>query len=641
MAKRRSRPIATAKPAQPLALVQQGEAISRAIVAFPAGVGALTWGQRFDILDAWAAVLDGLYAHLPLKRAMYGFDPIRALEHLRSQVPELSDLQFHRQLTSLINRLRDAHTQYTGPKTLASTVATLPFLVEAYGPADNPSYVVTKVTASRVDDPEFVPGVVLEWWNGVPFDRAVDLHADVETGGRPDARRARALESMTFRALGYAPPPDEEWVILGYRTEANQSREVRFEWRIVNPERSPNAGVSQATRVRRAINPAAEAIRRAKKLMFNAELWQQERALSPGLQRKASGVTGFEDFLSSRTIDTAHGSMGYLRIWSFDVDNDQDFIDAAIRLLAKLPDRGLIIDLRDNPGGFIWAAERMLQLFTASRISPTKFALRATPLTAAIAGAAFNASELGPWAASLAGAAATGEPYSSHLPITTIEQCNDVGQVYGGPVVIIVDANTYSSGDLFTAGIVDNRIGPVVCIGNATGAGGANVWSSDDVQSAMMAAKVRLPDLPAGTTFTLAVRRAVRSGEADGVLIEDNGIAGQSYAMTRADVLNSNHDLIAHCAELIASQPWTRMKVDVRDQHLTVETIGLDRLDLFADGHPAGPSTVVKRDGVRTLRVSRDVTTGEVIGYAGASVKQRRRFVVQRQSRAVARSRRR
>ena len=52
-----------------------------------------------------------------------------------------------------------------------------------------------------------------------------------------------------------------------------------------------------------------------------------------------------------------------------------------------LPDRGLIIDLRDNPGGFIWAAERMLQLFTPSQVTPTKFALRATPLTTEMAAA--------------------------------------------------------------------------------------------------------------------------------------------------------------------------------------------------------------------------------------------------------------
>jgi len=595
----------------------------------------LTWAQRFDILDAWVAVLDGLYAHLPLKRALYGFDPIRAIEHLRQQVPTLTDLQFHRELTGLINHLRDAHTQYTGPKRLANAVATLPFLVEAYGPADSPSYVVTKVTRSQVADASFEPGVTLEWWNGVPFDRAVDLHAEVETGGRPDARRARAVESLTFRALGYAPPPDEHWVVVGYRDLKGQPREIRLDWRVVDPDRSANASVSRTSRARRGINPAAEAVRRAKKLMFNGELWLQEQRrnalVAPVTKRprksvraaKGAVATGYEDFLTADV--TPDGRYGYLRIWSFDVDDDQGFLEAAIALLKDLPDRGLIIDLRDNPGGFIWAAERMLQLFTPNRILPTKFALRATPLTVAMASAAFNQSELGPWAGSLTDASLTGEPYSSHLPITSVEQCNDLGQYYGGPIVVIVDANTYSSGDLFTAGVVDNRIGPVVCIGNATGAGGANVWSSDDVQSALLAAGQRLPSLPDGASFTLAVRRAVRSGDADGMLIEDGGISGQTYNMTQTDVLSHNEDLLTHCGTLLAAQPWTRMEVRARGRSLQVTTAGLDRLDVYHDGHPARPTIEVKRSGTRKIEVP-EASGVEILGYAGNVLSQRRRL---------------
>ena len=132
----------------------------------PAGVGQMSWGERLSVLDAWVQVLDGAYAHLPLKRALYGYDPIRAIEHLRQQVPALNDLQFHRELATLINRLRDAHTQYKGPKSLEGVVASLPFLVEAYGPADRPTYVVSKVNEEAVGDKRLCPGSVagmVEW----------------------------------------------------------------------------------------------------------------------------------------------------------------------------------------------------------------------------------------------------------------------------------------------------------------------------------------------------------------------------------------------------------------------------------------------------------------------------------------------
>ena len=131
----RARRVRPTRPKRPTsAQRQRGTLLSTAVRAFPSA--PLSWGERLDILDAWAQVLDGVYAHLPLKRSLYGFDVLRAIEHLRQQVPSLSDLQFHRELTLLINRLRDAHTQYLGPKRLHDAVAALPFLVEVYGPPD-------------------------------------------------------------------------------------------------------------------------------------------------------------------------------------------------------------------------------------------------------------------------------------------------------------------------------------------------------------------------------------------------------------------------------------------------------------------------------------------------------------------------
>jgi hypothetical protein len=64
------------------------------------------------------------------------------------------------------------------------------------------------------------------------------------------------------------------------------------------------------------------------------------------------------------------------------------------RLLALLPQTGLVVDLRGNPGGLVWAAERMLQLFTDTPIAPTRFSLVASPLTREMANSPFNRLEL-------------------------------------------------------------------------------------------------------------------------------------------------------------------------------------------------------------------------------------------------------
>lgn len=593
-------------------------------------VAKLSWAERLDVLDGLMLVLDQLYVHLPLKRALYGFDVIRALMSLRQQLTQIDDTQFHRALTSIIARLRDAHTQYQGPWTQKNIVASLPFLIESYGPLDDTTYIVSKVDRRAVKDKHFREAVEITHWNGIPFSRAVDLHGEVETGGRLDSRRARSLESLTFRALEYRPPPNEEWVDIDYIDLERQKRSVRLNWEIFDPDLAPNAERDAlATRFKRSIHLGAEAVRRAKKFRFNHALWQAEKRVVQFRAGKQRIAAEFADFLTASIVTTSKGKYGYLRIWSFNVEDDQSFIDAVSTLVQDLPERGLIIDIRGNPGGLIWAAERLLQIFTPHPVTPTKFALRATATTAAMARAVFNRDDLGPWSESLDSAENTGEPYSSHIPITPPEECNNIGQRYGGPVVVIADANTYSSGDLFAAGIVDNRVGPLVCVGQATGAGGANVWSARDLADALRPAKIMLPQLPEGVDFTLSIRRAVRSGPADGALIEDGGVVGQPYVMTGTDIFNGNRDLIEQCAGMLAAQPLTRMNVRRAAGGIEVETVGIDQIDIFVDGHPAGIPRKIPRDGKQRIKldVKKDQMV-EVAGYAQESLRQKRRVTI-------------
>ena len=91
--------------------------------------------QRALVIDVFTGLFEGLYAHLPLKRSMYGIDPVQRLRLLRLRVDQLDSLSFHYELAGIVTGLRDAHTRYVGPAELAGRAAMLPFLVEAYGPA--------------------------------------------------------------------------------------------------------------------------------------------------------------------------------------------------------------------------------------------------------------------------------------------------------------------------------------------------------------------------------------------------------------------------------------------------------------------------------------------------------------------------
>ena len=338
--------------------------------------------QRHDLIDVWTTMFTDVYVHYTQKRALYGFDPIRALSALRRQIPYLDSAGFLRELTLLINRLRDQHTQLyvdAADQTLTGYVAALPFLVEPFGPHLSPTYLVTK-TNDDVPDPDFAVGARLTTWNGIPFARAVDLYAETLTGGRPDARRARALETLTQRPLEYLPPPDELWVDIGYRLDTDDAgdpdRTIRFEWRAIEPAKALTADNLIEMRTRRAINITSETARRARKLLFATALWERDQT-DDHPTAKADGwiATSFSDAVSARKITTSHGTFGYLRLWTFDVEHTTRFVNEIADLLRQMPRKGLIIDLRSNPGGVIDTAERLLQLFTTNRIEPARFAL--------------------------------------------------------------------------------------------------------------------------------------------------------------------------------------------------------------------------------------------------------------------------
>lgn len=601
----------------------------------------LSDAKRRAVVDTFITLIEGVYAHLPRKRATYGHDPVQRLKTLRQRVGAISERDFHHSMAEIITALHDAHTRYIGPGNIQGKVAFLPFLVESYEENGRIGYFVSKIFPAGneryFEERGFERGVEITHWNGVPFDIAVERYADRETGGRPDARRARALETLTLRSLRYALLPDEDWVVVSFQRKDGEQGAIQLEWNIVDqadfPRVTDSAGVEGFAY---AGDPAAETIRRVKKLLFATDKWLEEQeGRLPSLQKsvaenRAAGnwFTGeYQDAVAARLVSWTNGEFGLLRVWSFDLRDDDGFINGITELLDQLPRDGLVVDLRGNPGGLIWAAERLLQLFTPNPIEPTQFSILATDLTRTMAGARHNRHRLAPWRRSLASAALNGELYSRSLPLTPPERCNDIGQIYPGPVIAVVDANTYSAGDLFAAGFVDNRVGTLVSVDEATGAGGANVWYPAHIEASLAGTPETLEPLPEGVSYNISFRRAVRSGDLAGTGIEDVGIPGHlRRPLTKKDLIERNVDLLEFCGQLLASEPVTDLKTRVVDNALEIETTNLDVVDLFVDGHPRGSLSTGSRTGTATLQYPFQGPwhQTEVIGYTGDVRRQRR-----------------
>jgi len=233
---------------------------------------------------------------------------------------------------------------------------------------------------------------------------------------------------------------------------------------------------------------------------------------------------------------------------------------------------------------------------------------------------------LWPWLESLKAAVRNGETYSAPLPITIPSKCNLAGQIYGGPVVLVADTGTYSSGDLFSAGFVDNGIGHMVCVGDSTGAGGASVWSYGDMRRfAGRAARRVIPPLPEGASVNFSFMRAIRTGPSLGALIEDVGVRPQErHAITRDDLLFENRDLIARCIRWLEKQPFTVMRCEPGKKRGTVEvqTKWLDQLDVRFDHHQM--ESLYVKDGTHTLKKPVGTQRVEVCGLRRGKLRQRR-----------------
>ena len=342
----------------------------------------------------------------------------------------------------------------------------------------------------------------------------------------------------------------------------------------------------------------------------------------------------------AREVVTPSGTFGQLRIFTFSVPDPVAFRDEFVRLAALLPQNGLIVDVRDNGGGHIYASEFTLQTMTPRRVSPEPVQFISSPLNLRICRRHQDnpaGIDLGPWFDSLDLAIETGAQYSAAKPITPEDGANDIGQTYHGPVVLITDARVYSATDIFAAGFADHEIGTILGVDDNTGAGGANVWTHG-----LLAALLNEPPppdetspyvaLPNGANLRVAIRRTLRVGKLAGTPVEDLGVKpDETHRMTRDDLLEGNVDLLNKAGALLAALPVRRLdlKTSFTGTTLTVaiDAQGIDRVDLYVDGRPISSEDYTAPLNIDIL----EVNAGQLLradGYDGGELVASRRVTV-------------
>ena len=628
--------------------------------------GLLSLDDRRRLAGQALALLDLIYVHLPLKKAMHAIDPIQRLRLLQYQLEQQTEaetgpeLDFHNEMTEIFTSARDLHTNYLLPQPFRDKTAFLPFLIEEYFENGRPHYIVSKVVG-QAGPSTFRPGVEVLYWNGVPIERAIQLNAQRQAGGNPDARHSRALDSLTIRPLVRMLPPDEEWVALRYRTLEGEEEEMRQSWLVFSPAAGLGGIDPRELRAEVAVvglDLQTDAIQQVKKVLFAPAAVEAEQRLASATAAlaappQAMGTT-MPGVFRARRLETAHGTFGYIRIFTFNVSDADPFVQEFVRLASQLPEEGLIVDVRGNGGGLIYAAERLLQVLTPRTIEPERAQFINTPLTLELCrrhapSPTLPGFDLGPWIESIAQAVQTGATYSRAFPITSPASANALGQFYSGPVLLITDALCYSATDIFAAGFQDHEIGPILGTSGNTGAGGANVWTHGLLQALLNDPArpfVPRPDsafqpLPHDADMRVAVRRTLRVRDRTGVPLEDLGVEPDAcHQTTRRDLMEGNADLLDVAGRMLAELPFYRLVVQVeRVEGTTLETSvrtkNLSRLDMYLEARPQGSVDVA--DGVQRFVLDvpgvpegGDTLRLEFKGYVGGELVAARRIAVKR-----------
>jgi hypothetical protein len=320
-------------------------------------------------------------------------------------------------------------------------------------------------------------------------------------------------------------------------------------------------------------------------------------------------------------VETPSGTFGHVRIFTFNVQNPDEFVQEFVRLIELLPQEGLIIDVRGNGGGHIYASEFTLQTLSPREITPEPVQFINSMLNLKICRKFRDNPELdlGPWVDSMDQALDTSEVFSSAFPITPQDEANAIGQRYHGPVVLITDARCYSATDIFAAGFQDHEIGPVLGVDDNTGAGGANVWTHSllkllaDIEPADTDSPYK--DLPREAEMRVSIRRTLRVGRRSGTPVEDLGVIPDvRYDLTRDDLLKDNVGLMNRAGEILAAMPVRKLEATATTApdgllNLQLDTQNLDRADIYVDGRPretvdlSGPTTSVSIEGQSGSRV--------------------------------------
>lgn len=484
--------------------------------------------------------------------------PVGKLKKLQGRSGKLQNFEFHKQVTEIYAKLLDGHTTYTAPDPLGATFAFLPFdVIDVYPRKSAIQFLVSLVVDETfLKDANFEVGAELLEVDGEPTQKVVELLGKLYDAPDAPVKLGLGLYLLTNRNLRRNIFPEQDEVVLKYKTTTGDVRSITMSWEYQIPRRTSKKKESATEetssefswiKFKRPFHQRHTPLKSPNHTSRTRDLGIVSAEDQSEPKKKSTSInvpSTLQDHISALALTP---EVGYLEVKDFSFPTDVNGSDALATVIQQLPKDRLILDLRDNPGGFALNVKILHEMLSENELHAVPFQMRASKRIEDMV----RSNKLGKLAkgfisglvsailsARRVRARMTGPMQGIFIsPFLNVFRLQD--QVFSGKYVTLTNHDCYSACELFTALQIDLGASEVIGIQESTGGGFSTVVQYKDLKKLFPTVfKTRLPK---GVEFSTSFQRFFRTGWNTGAISESVGVEVNAiYKRSKEDLIDDS-----------------------------------------------------------------------------------------------------
>ena len=516
--------------------------------------------SKIDVIRAAKIVLEKINPHRFIHLNIFKVDPVAELRKFEKEIKKsTTNYEFHERMREIFQSMNDLHTRYFRPAPLNMTFAFIGFDMKEFFEKGSrePKYVVDDITPSLLPtDAKLDEGSEILSIDGMDVQKVIRKLGKDSSASNNAAKDAIGISRLTSRPLVVDSAPSKPTMTVKFRNSLGKKFTEVYPWIYLKiTEESMMSAIFSSLLVGNPVFPKEideetdKHIRRSAKLahtnIASVRLRSKNRTVVPVNEL-------YTNVFSAEIINTSRGRIGKLNIMRF-FPRRIDVVEEFKRLLRLMPKKGLIVDIRGNPGGFYANAKAFSEALSGKEIPKLGLQPQASDevVSALKSWKVGFGSDVRLFSISLLPAALKANLAREFFSGTALDRSFQLPgtqeRVYFGPYVTIIDGQTYSAGDVFTLLQKDFDASVIVGTSSNTGAGGANTLSYREYIEPLSSV---YPSLPQGVDFSTSFARFFRVGKNSGAIVEFFGVKpNKRYYLSKKDILKEECDFIEYLAK--------------------------------------------------------------------------------------------